>query len=297
MIIFVISLVPFAVPTLIKIITAADYFFFDTFVFQLNRTENQSWTYLLNNKLLTVGKTLVDPHLLIILLLVIISIRLMRRDGKLSGMKGLLIKPGGMVLMNLTLIAGIHLFPNPMMPQYVEQFLAFGIILIAINLPAMLNYMSHALSSGWRMTIYVTIGLIYIAGFLPYLAVYMLNFREDSKMYSISEVGKVTGRMLELGDKTDIVLSEWAGYPFLTDQSPLPYTEILGYEHPLPLDHEGYMKYRLADYEYLREKIAEKVPKMVITINNPPEEYKEVLSLNYEPAFQSDRVTIRVRKE
>ena len=292
MIIFLLSMIPFALPTVIKIFSDADHFFFDTFIFQLNRTGDQSWQFLINNKLLTIAKTVIDPHLLIIFILCIISLRLLRKRGRLNNIKSIFITPQGMVLMNLVLIAGIHVFPNPMMPQYVEQFMAFGIILISFSLPDIIGNFESAVRSKLRYVIYIIIILIYLGSLTPYIALYLLEFRESGKMYSLAEVRKITNKMLELADRSDIVMSEWAGYPFLTGQKVLPYTEILGFEHPLPINHEGYMKYRLADNIYLREHIVKETPALVIIVNKPPDAYAGDLSAGYLKAFQSDRVSI-----
>ncbi|UCD18298.1 MAG: glycosyltransferase family 39 protein [Candidatus Zixiibacteriota bacterium] len=296
MIVFCLSLIPFAIPTAAKIITSADRFFFNTFVFQLHRADHHGMGYIVSNKLLTLLKTVVDPQLFIIGILTIVSMRLLWREKRIRTARDLVSRPEGMVLMNLVLIAGIYLTPNPILRQYVEQFIAFGIILLAFNLAPLWDWLRAFTRPLQRRAILAVITGLYVLSLFPYLGIYIFGMRATDKMYLLSEVKTITSQMLALGEQSDTVLAEWTGYPFFTGQVSLPYTELLGFQYPLPLDHEGYMKYRLADYEYLRDEIIKKTPRLVITVNRVPPAYADVLNEGYEFAYESGGVTIHTRR-
>ncbi|MCX6826256.1 MAG: hypothetical protein NTV06_03155, partial [candidate division Zixibacteria bacterium] len=86
------------------------------------------------------------------------------------------------------------------------------------------------------------------------------------------------------------------GYPFFTGQTSLPYTEIIGFHWPLPLDHKGYMKHKLCDSVYLKDMIARKIPRLMVTVYDSPDYLYDALNAGYEKAFQSDVVSIYKRK-
>ncbi|MBN2226903.1 MAG: hypothetical protein JW763_06030 [candidate division Zixibacteria bacterium] len=292
----VLSVIPFAIPTAVKIITAADRFFFNTFIFQLHRADEHSWGYIFTNKALTVLKTVIDPHLLIIAVLTVLSVLIMRKNGRLHGIRDLVTTPEGMALMNLVLIAGIYFMPNPILRQYVEQFIAFGIIVAAFGFSSMRERLRAEATPFQRRAVLGIIAGLYFLSLIPYGGVYLIGMRPDDKMYTLREVRRITSQMASLGEQSDTVLAEYAGYPFLTRQVPLPYTELVGFEYPLPLDHDGYMKYKLADYVYLRDQISKKIPRLVVTINRVPPAYADVLNEGYMFAYESGGVTIHTRR-
>jgi len=294
--IFLIALVPFAIPTAVKILMAADHFFFNTFVFQLHRADEHSWGYIFSNKLLTVLKTVIDPHLLIIGILAVLSLLALRKGGGLRRMRDLVMTPEGMVVMNLGLIAGIYFVPNPILRQYVEQFVAFGIILAALSFAPFLARLRAEASPFQRRAVLGIMVSLYLVSLIPYGGVYLFGMRGSDKMYTLSEVRKITDQMGMLGERSDTVLAEWTGYPFFTRQVSLPHTELLGFEYPLPLDHEGYMKYKLADYEYLRDQIIKRTPRLVVTVYRVPPAYADKLDEGYVFAYESGGVTIHTRR-
>jgi len=98
--------------------------------------------------------------------------------------------------------------------------------------------------------------------------------------------------MKSLASVSDTILSEWPGYTFITRQPSLRYTEIIGAEYTMPLEHDEYLKYKMADRIYLNEKISQQTPELVVTVYDPPDYYAEALYNNYEIAFRSDVVSI-----
>ncbi len=294
--IFCLSLIPFAVPTLLHIIKDADRFFFDTFIFQLHRADSDAISYILTNKLLTVFKTIIDPHLLIIFGLAAISLVMLFRGKKLIGIKDFIAKPEGMAFSNLALIAFVYFIPNPILRQYVEQFMAFALILAVLNLSPLLERLKTELKRYQRVALLSTLIFLYLVSLAPYVGVYLFGMRKSDTMYRLSEVRKITSKMLEMGTESDTVLAEWTGYPFFTKQVSLPYTELLGFEYPLPISHEEYMKYKLADYIYLRDEVEKKSAGLVVTVKRVPPAYADILPAGYDSLYESGQVAIHVRQ-
>ncbi len=290
------SLIPLSVPSLIFLIKSAGSFIYDTFIFQIFRESDRSLGAILQNKISTVLKTVIDPHLLIILILTIISIRLLLRSKRIANIRDLAARPEGMALMNLTLIAIVYLLPHPILRYYVEQFLAFGIIVLAFGIEEIGKVLSRVAGPLQKRMLIGIIAALYVLSILPYVAVYVYGLRKTDRRYLLAEVKKVTAQMLKFGVPGDTVLTEWAGYHFFTGQVPLPQTEILGFQFPLPLDHDGYMKLKLCDNVYLKDRVSTKTPALVVTLNRPPDYYAAALHDGYDSVFYSETVTMFKRK-
>jgi 4-amino-4-deoxy-L-arabinose transferase-like glycosyltransferase len=294
--VFIASLVPFAIPTFLKILQSPEHFFIGNWFFQLNREVNQSFGFIFYNRLNTFLRVILDPHLLIIFSLLLFSLYMLVKKKRIRAVRDLFIRPEGMAVANLMLIAAVNLVPHPVLRQYVSQFLAFGIIVIGFNLDHILTFIEKHFKPLARKLVIAIIASVYLISIIPYIAIFIFGYRSMEKRYVLSEVKKVTNKMLSLAEKSDTILAEWSGYTFLTGQKNLPYTEILGTEYKLPLSHDEYMKYKLCDNIYLKEQVEQKTPDLVVTVYKPPEYYADALENNYDGVFQSDVVTIYKRK-
>jgi hypothetical protein len=296
LIIFCLSLIPFALPTFLKILESSGRFFYGNVTFQLYREADRSLGFAVSNRIMTYLKALVDPHLLIVFALIALSVVLLIRNRRISGLKDLLVRPEGMALMNMGLIAAVHLLPHPMSRQYIEQYLGFGIIITGFNITQFRQYLEALFRPIYRRMFISILAVIYLLSLIPYTAIFIFGTRKDDRRYTLQEIRKVTDQMLALAGQSDTILSEWPGYLFLTRQTPLRYTEIIGSEYTLPLNHQEYMGYNLADRLYLRDQIEEKTPRLVVNVYKTPEYYAAALERSYEKAYQSDVVSIYKRK-
>lgn len=293
---FTLSLIPFAIPTFLKILESADHFFYNNLMFQLYRESERSIGFVLSNRFMTYLKAALDPHLLIIFILTVVSLWLLFRQKRISFTRDLLVKPEGMAVMNLVLIAGVYLLPHPILRQYIDQYLAFAIIVSAFSFKYILTLLDSLRLNLKRAAMIVFAGL-YVLSLIPYVAIFIYGIREYDHRYRLSEVRKVTDTMQSLAQQSDTVLTEWTGYAFLTKQTPVRYTEIISTEeYRLPLSHEEFMHYNLCDGIYLRNEVSRKSPKLVVTINQPAQYYAAALAENYDKTFQSDVVSIYKRK-
>jgi 4-amino-4-deoxy-L-arabinose transferase-like glycosyltransferase len=296
LIITLFSMVPFSIPSVLELLRNSQVFFFDTFIFQIHREIDKSIANIATNRFSTILKTILDPHILILLILMAISIWLILKVKRISRFEYLFKSPEGMALMNFLLIAGVYFIPHPILRHYFEQFMAFGIILIGFSLESILKRLGELVKPALERQIILMLALLYVISLAPYIAINIYGIRRPDRRFLLSEVKKVTSKMLQLGRSSDVILSENAGYLFFTGQTPLPYTEIIGFHWPLPISHEEYMKYRLCDSVYLKEQIAKQIPEQVVIVNKPPIYYANELSNGYEHVFQSDVVSIYKRK-
>ncbi len=294
--VFIISMIPFAVPTFLAILRSPELFWAGNIFFQLNREVNQSLEFVILNRLITFGRAVIDPHLLIIFILSVISIGIMLKRDILGSIKSTLTRPEGMALMNLVFIGGVYLLPHPMSRQYINQYLPFAIIIIAMNLKYILSVFEQYFGPVARKSITYGVTAIYLLSLVPYTVIFIYGVRKDDRRYVISEMKKISHQMLQLAGEDGIVLSEWPGYTFLTKQRPLRYTEIIGSEFKLPLKHDEYMNYKLCDAPYLKDGIEKRTPDLVVTLYKPPEYYASALESNYDSVYSSDVVTIYKRK-
>lgn len=294
--VFIISLIPFALPTLMAIISSPEHFRAGNIFFQLNREVQHGLGAVLSNRLDTFVRLVVDPQISIIFVITIISLGILFIHGRIKSIINLVDTPHGMALMNLLLIGGVYLLPHPMSRQYVNQYLAFAIILIAFNLKYILNGVERFMKPLTRKLLMYGLAAVYLLSLIPYTAIFIYGIRKDDRRYVISEMKKISSQMLQQAGEDAVVLSEWPGYTFLTKQSPLRYTEIFGGEHKLPLTHDEYMKYKICDSTYLIKEVSNKTPDLVVTLYHPPVYYASVLENNYDKTYNSDVVTIYKRK-
>ncbi len=293
---FLVSLVPFALPTFLTILRSPEHFWIGNIFFQLNREVNQDLGFVILNRLHTFGRVAFDPHLLIIFVLSIIAIGVLIKRERFDSVKNIMTRPEGMAVMNLILIGGVYLLPHPMSRQYINQYLPFAIIVIGFGLKYLLPVIQLSVKPLIRKLLMYGLATLYLLSLVPYTVIFIYGVRKDEKRYAISEMKKIGHRMLQLAGEDGIVLSEWPGYTFLTKQRPLRYTEIIGSEFTLPLEHDEYMKYKLCDRVYLESEIRQRTPELVVTLYKTPEYYTSALNNNYDSAFNSDVVTIYKRK-
>lgn len=293
---YMISLLVFAVPTLVRILDSTRHFFYGNLMFQLYRAGDRGLGAIISNRLEVIFRALIDPQILIILLLTLISIWLIHKQRILRTARDLFTKPEGMVLLNLVLIWAVYMLPHPMSRQYIGQYLAFTLLLTAFNYEGINNLFIKILGDSTKRKLAYVAALVYIMMLIPYTVIFVFGIRDTDTRYKLSSIREVTSDMLVHAGGRDTVLSEWPGYTFITGQTPLRYTEIIGHDFNLPLEHEEYLRYNLCDRKYLYDEVARKAPALLVNVYNPPEYYAGALEENYELTMQSDVVSVYKRR-
>jgi len=294
-IIFLLSLIPLSLPTFLTFLRATDGFISGNLFFQLQR-DNPEFTYILLSKLSTIFRALIDPQLIIIFVLLILSVRFLILSGRIKTWKDIAANPSGFALANFIMIFSVYLLPNPMSRQYFHQSLPFAMIVGAFYIVHLLNKEKITFGKRRFNWLIASVAAVYIASLVPYGVIFLGGIRDHDKRYKINEIKSVTSEMLSVSDRSDTVLSEWPGYTFITEQTPLPYTEIIGGEYKLPLTHTEYMKHSLADWEYLEDMVLAGTPELIVTLNEPPDQYAAALGQSYKKTFQSDVVRVYKRQ-
>ncbi len=293
---FVGAMVPVSLVTIVKFLNAPGNFIFDTLRFQLLREGNNQIGHILLNKMTIILRVLVDPHILLIVLAAVFAVATLVRQNRIKGVRSLFVSAEGMVLMNLLLIAGVYLVPNPMMRQYTEQYLAFAIILGATAVPTIWNWIAQ---SGDVMRKYIAptaLTLVIAGSLVPYWAVYIFDSRQQDRMYLLDEIRGVVDAMQECRNLPGPVVTEWPGYAFLAKSPQLARSEILGWQWNLPLTAEEFQKYRLCDNNYLRQSVIDRTPSQIINVTKTPEAYADIINDGYVATHQAAGVTLFCRK-
>jgi len=295
--IYLISLLPFSLFTLLIYLKSPDNFIFGNLFFHLNRHPDSSLMSVIQNKIDTVARMMIDPQMAIIFVASVISVYLLYKGGKLKNIRSLFTTGPGMILLNLVIISTAYMIPNPVIRQYSEQYLVFAILLIAIGLEPMLNLLKNKYK---RLPVSAVVGgilLIYGIGMTPYLHNFVLSSRDFEARYQLSEIKNVTDYIESQTSPSDTLLSEWPAFNCIAGTTPLPFSEIYGYEYStLPIEHDEFIKYKLCDGDYLDSMVRSMVPKLVVTVKKTPEYLESALGENYNLAFTNLDVSVYKRK-
>jgi hypothetical protein len=294
--VFAVALVPFSIPNLVMLLRAPDYFLKDTFIFQIFRGGDANLAVIFLQKLSVIAKMIIEPSLFILLVAVIFSLRFMRQDGRLISGNRLFESPEGMALLNLFALAAVYLVPFPVLRHYAEQYLAFAIIVASIGAERLVAKVQEILPGKRQRLATGGLAMLLLLSLVPYYAIFINGIRAQDQKYMIAEVERITSQMRLLATESDTVLSEWAGYPFFAEQVPLPMTEILGFEYPLPFSHEERMKYKLCDNIYLKNELSRQTPALAVIINEPPAAFAATLDSGYSREYQTGAVSIYKRR-
>lgn len=294
--VFVLSLVPFSIPNLLLFLRAPQHFLQNTFVFQIFRGDETNLAGIFLQKLAVIAKMIIEPYLFLLLIAVIASVKFLRQERRLTPRYQLFDSPEVMALFNLVALAAVYLVPYPILRHYAEQYLGFAIIVASLSAERMIAVFNENIPIKWQK--FVTGGLVALLAlsFVPYYAIFIKGIRPNDQKYEIAEVQRITSQMRLLAEKSDTVLSEWAGYSFFSEQVPLPMTEILGFEYPLPFSHEERMKYKLCDNIYLRDELSRQTPALAVIINEPPAAFAATLDSGYSREYQTGSVSIYKRR-
>jgi len=296
LVVMILSLIPLSLPNLIKIFQSLEQFYYGNVFFQLTRDINRSLFDIIYNRIYTYSRVLIDPHLLIICFLAVTAIIIFFGYKKITGVKALFITAEGMIVMNLLLIGLVFLLPHPMARRYVDNYLMFGIIAAVLGLPYVMTWLNEKVKPEVRKFLVYGAVAVYILSLIPYFGIFIFGARDRDRMFRISSVREVTDHIMSISTEKDTVLSEWAGFVFLTGQQPIRYTEIVGYDLGIPLEHEQFIKYNLCDNEYLKEQVQNKTARVAVFQNRPPEYFAALMEENYDRTFETDVVMVYRRK-
>jgi len=294
--VFMAALVPPSIPTLVQMLDSVSHFLYGNLFFQMYRSGDNSLSAIIGNRLDVLLSALSDPQLIIVLIMTLLAVLMILRRRSLAKVSDLFTKPQGMILMNLFLIWGIYLLPHPMSRQYIDQYLAFALLLFAVNFVEIKKYFGGFLTAHFMKNITAAVVVVYVLALIPYIAVFTFGIRDFDKRFTLPSIRGITTAMADNALEADTILTEWPGYSFITKQVPLRYTEIIGHDFYLPMTSEEYRKYNLCDESYLRGEVGKKTPKLVVNVIKTPEYYADVLENNYDLAYEAERVSIYKRR-
>ncbi len=230
-----------------------DAFLFETITFQLIR--GRVWTELTGvgqiwlQKGTAVGKFLVLPQTMIVIVLAILGVRFYSRAGRTQYRAELLLVGAGLVI-----FFG-HLALVPVHFYYFVQSLPF---LIASQIP----YLDRLLKESSRLLIAGLVAVYGVGIVLPY-SIYVRGIREQDRGKKISDVTRIVETIESLSSSDDEVLSMNPGYLHLSGREG-PGLQPWLLDVASRLDEERKRRYKIADLEDVRGYVESERPRLVV---------------------------------
>jgi hypothetical protein len=294
---FLVSLVPPLVPVVVKYLESPAHFLFNNLTFHLYREVDRSLGFMVENKLSVIAKLLVDPHLFVLIVLVIVGLRLHLRRQQLRKPLDFIATPAGMALSQMILVAGVYFLAHATMRQYAIQYIGFAVLFVGLSWDLILNWW-HRQPQLRRRLVVATAAACWLVSLAAYTAVYIGGVREHVPPEStrLSEVRKITREVRRLTAPTDTIMSEWAIYPVLAQRPIVPMTEFQIAGFSFPLSHDEYLEYHLGDYEYVREQLDRRTARVMVIAGGVAPYFKAELERGYRPVMSSEGITVWERQ-
>ncbi|MFH2048573.1 MAG: hypothetical protein ABIJ12_03915, partial [bacterium] len=280
---FLISVIVVSIPTIYLMILSPDHFFFDNFGFHTMRADWMTIGDGLANRLITIGKIIVNPQIVVILL-VLISYQLCKRksvDKNISNFKWYQ-SPSKLAGIMAVIITFIYLLPKPILQQYFLQVIPFALF---ASIKGLEFFFSESKMKFWnksRNSITKTAFTVYILGILPYIFVFILGVREQDGSQNLRNMHQMCS-YIQKESTSKLILAEWPAIPLLAEVSNLDGLEFLGFEFPLPLTPEESRKYHLALDNEIRDNIVKHKPDFIIVKYDPALPLRPVINELYNP--------------
>lgn len=273
------------VPTIIMAQRDSTLFFFDNFVFHMRRTPEWEVSTALADKLITLGKLLIDPQVLIVLALIIVATAL---ESKRRKWIHWLSHPAYFALLSGVAIFALYMLAEPVHRQYITQslplFMAFG----AIAIPSVISKLSAKQLA--------TASALYILPLIAYFVVFIGTVREYDAKGAHDRLETVTTYLQENSLPQDYIYSESPIYPLLAQRNPVPLTEFIGVEYTSLQPASGFTRYNLSDKDLLLSRIDKRMPAIVICDFRPDSALADALSQSYQLDYEDFYCTIFKRK-
>jgi 4-amino-4-deoxy-L-arabinose transferase-like glycosyltransferase len=277
---YVVPLLLFSLPSFHYLIQDTKRFMFNNLGFHFIRNPGVEFPYSLVQRLSVLGKLLINPQILILLLVVITAYVYLRQKRDESESKSVFASPVGLAGITGLVMTIVYFMPNPVHQHYFVQVIPFALLAAA---PWMEHFVSRIrevrtgiFNPRWSMIIMA----IYILGILPYFVVYIGGVRDFDGHRDIANMKRISACLNQTSDK-DPVLSEMPIVSVLANKSVVEGVEFLGFEYPLPLDTEEMRYYRLVLYEDLKKILDNRMVSYYIVVNDPPPALLASTKANY----------------
>jgi hypothetical protein len=269
-----------------------DRFFFDNLGFHLIRYPGISFWQSVAERLITIGKLLINPQHIVTLIVLALSFMAVRRERARFLSRSFFRSRDKFIFLMLGLIVVIHLVPNPIHQQYFTQVVPFAVLLV----PRGLDYLAGQRDRFPRAATMVKIALaIYLLGLIPYLIIFLGGIRHSDRSNRIENVRNLCDCIGEKAIEGPLY-SEWPIVPVLTGRNSVPGIEFVAYDYGYPLTDSEKRRFHLPVSSDIRELLACRAPSFCVVVDSPHPDLIQVMVENYSLVGQFGRYNLYGRK-
>jgi hypothetical protein len=263
-------------------------FFFNNFAFHLLLGGEVSFGDILLDKLVVLGKLLIQPHYLLVFVAAIFSQVLLassRHSRSYNPFQKMIVQ------MSLTIGVGlmvVYLIPYPIKTPSFQQPLVFFIL---ASLPAF----KYILDRG-KKTVNLMIAL-YLLTFLYYPADYIADVRKRHSNFGIDHVRRVSMNIREHSEQSDTILSRWVGYNIFAQRPQVNSEDFTSFQYDFGNAMIPHGRYKLMTEDRISRILKERRAELVVANNNLKSQWSEELDSNYNLIDSVDGTYIYKRGE
>ncbi len=267
--VFVGSTALVSIPSLIMLFTDTNRFLFDNIIFHTMRNPGVGFLQSIVDRLVVIGKLVINPVLLFPLILTVIAIREKKcADAKKDeSTNEQFLKLSWLTALSISVI---YLLPNPIHQQYFVQAIPFALIggCALKRLPS-------------NRPVLIACRVLYVGMLVPYLYTFVGGVRESDQKSKLTDIRSVV-EFLNNGDKSDeLIYAETPIIPALASCQTFPELTFVGFEYYLPISDDQKRHYRLPVTADLNTLIDQKIPAYCVVINEPVTELTKVINRQY----------------
>jgi hypothetical protein len=257
-----------SIPALLLFIKAPGNFWFDNLIFHIYREPITPFSALIVHKLTVFGKFLALPQT-VMLLGALLGTWFVLKHGLVE--RSLLYRRS---LLLAVLICAIYVLPTPVHLQYFQEAMPY---LILSSLPVF----TYVFRSESLMALRRSASILYLAGALPFVYLFILSPLPRNVRFELPELRKVISQIQNRSSAGDTLLSEWAGYPALSQRQQLPGTEHVGFYFPLEVESDAYRRNHLVTNGDIVAALRQQRPKLIVVDYRVYPEWQSTLDSNY----------------
>ncbi len=282
-----------SIPAIWYFVSDPERFYFDNLGFHFIRHPGSSFPGSIFDRLMTIGKMLINPQIVMVLALAVAAFLVWRRRESVH-VRDIFQRPAGLSAVVAVVLIAVYLLPDPIMQQYFVQALPFALLASAPGLGILITKAESG-KSWWSGRRAVTALLtVYILGSIPYFAIFVGSMREQYRYLRLDNLQKVCASMDK--DNHAPILAELPLFSVLCNKPPVQGLEFLGFEYPLPLDQEKMKHYHLVINDQIKDILDTGRAAYYIVVNDPPEELQASTTANYDLTGIFDRMKVYRRK-
>ncbi len=256
------------IPSLVLFLQAPSQFLFSNLVFHLYRQPITPFSALILHKVKVFGTFLALPQTILLLGALLGSWYLLKH--RLVELSSIYRRS----LLFAALISLIYLIPTPVLLQYFQEAVPYLII-------AALPVFVFIVRTPGLKPLRRSAGLLYAVGMLPFVYLFIVAPRPRDERFTLTHLRDVVGEIETRTSIQDTLLSEWAGYPALSDRPQLRGSEHVGFYFPLKIDKSCYSENHLLTNSDIVSALQQQRPKLVLVDYKVYPEWQGTLDSNY----------------